>query len=514
MSSLTSRLAGLDRRVYAAVAVVVILLLGGIGGTLGYAAYQDSQPTSPTFNLKNGQKEVPLTQRLVLTLKRPAPVATVTSHFHIAPAVDGVLDASADRRTFTWTAAGPWADLTAYTVRVSQFSDDRGIAVRAGTWSFTTTIVPRVTALTTDSGTAIADNAELPLGSNLKVAFNAAMDATSVKLLANGNPVSLAWDADGKSAAFGTKGIPVGPLALSLGPGGHDTVGHALATDWAVTASLVFRINVHTTPLPYPALIQIPNDPGAWDQSGLQSANIVFESVAEGGITRFTAVFQQVPDKVGPVRSGRLISLKLTRHYHGRLFLSGTSQGTFGVLNSDPVPTFFDTQGYYYRTSDHRAPDNLYINADAIARAQTAGPPGFTLTTGTPKLSGGQPANDIKVPEHSTTFSLEQDSKTYLKTEDGHQFGDASIGQPLRISMVIVLRTQVTTTGIIEDVNGAHGLDYNIDGSGSADVYYQGLKYGAHWSSPDRGSPLVFTTDAGQAITLPSGLVWVEVVPG
>jgi len=280
-----------------------------------------------------------------------------------------------------------------------------------------------------------------------------------------------------------------------------------------VTASLVFKINVHTTPLPYPALIQIPNDPGAWDQSGLQSANLVFESVAEGGITRFTAVFQQVPDKVGPVRSGRLISIKLTRHYHGRLFLSGMSEGTFSVLNSDAVPTFFDTQGYYYRTSDHRAPDNLYINADAIVRAQT---PSFTYTlpAGSPKLTGGQPANDINVPEHSTTFSLDADSKTYLKTEGGHQFGDASIGQPLHISMVIVLRTQVTTTGIIEDVNGAHGLDYNIDGAGSADVYYQGQKYGAHWSSPDRSSPLVFTTDAGQPIAMPNGLVWVEVVPG
>ena len=47
-----------------------------------------------------------------------------------------------------------------------------------------------------------------------------------------------------------------------------------------------------------------------------------------------------------------------------------------------------------------------------------------------------------------------------------------------------------------------------------ADVYYQGQKYGAKWSSPDRGSPLVFTTDSGQPIALPTGLVWVDVVPG
>ena len=73
---------------YVAIAVMVILLLGGIGGTLGYAAYQDGQPTSPSFNLKNGQKEVPLAQKLVVSLKRPASLGNVESHFHIAPAVE------------------------------------------------------------------------------------------------------------------------------------------------------------------------------------------------------------------------------------------------------------------------------------------------------------------------------------------------------------------------------------------------------------------------------------------
>ncbi|HEY8642487.1 MAG TPA: hypothetical protein VIO84_06930, partial [Candidatus Dormibacteraeota bacterium] len=237
----------------AAVALVVILLLLAVGGTIGYAAYQDSRPSSPTFNLKNGQKEVPLAQVLVLTLKRPAPTNAVIAHFHISPSIDGQLSPALDRRTFIWTSNGPWADLTEYTVRVDQFPDDRGIAVRAALLKFTTTLVPRVVALTTDTGTAIADDAELPVGSNLKIAFNTAMDAASVKLLANGNPIQLTWDADGKTGAFGTKSLGVGPLAMTLGPGGRDTLGHALPTVWKVTANLVFRVQVHTVPVHYPA---------------------------------------------------------------------------------------------------------------------------------------------------------------------------------------------------------------------------------------------------------------------
>src|SRR5207248_2585950 len=153
----------------------------------------DRQPTQPSFNLKDGQKEVPLTETLVLTLKHPAPLAAVTASFHVAPAVEGHLDASLDRRTYTWSSTGPWADLTQYTVRFDQTPDDRSIAIRAATWRFTTTLVPRVVALTTDTGTAIADNAELPAGTNLKIAFNAEMDQAAVKVLGNGNPLALTW---------------------------------------------------------------------------------------------------------------------------------------------------------------------------------------------------------------------------------------------------------------------------------------------------------------------------------
>jgi hypothetical protein len=507
-------LAAVDRRVYAAVTLVAILVVLGVGGTLGYAVYRDSQPTSPSLNLKDGQKEVPLDQHLVLRLVRPAPTEAVSAAFHISPAVEGHLEPAADRLTFTWTSTGPWADLTDYTVRLDQLADDRKVAIRAAAWKFTTTIVPRVTALTNDSGTAIADDSELPAGSNLKLGFNEAMDAATVKVLANGNPLALGWDAEGKTAAFATAGIPVGPLALTLAAGGRDLLGHALSTDWKVTASLVFKVNIHTTPLKFPALLQVPNDPGAWDQSGLQAADMVFEYATEGGIPRFTAIFTNVPDKVGPVRSGRLISIKLTRHYHGQLFLSGMSEGTFGALNRDPVPTFFDTQGYFYRTSDHRAPDNLYINADAIQRAEgQVGLPDFALKTGRPGVSGGAPAGEVSVPEHSATYAFDADTKTYTKSEQGHRFGDTATGQPLRISMLIVMHMPVTVTGIIEDVNGARGLDYNTEAGGRADFYYQGLKYAGTWAAADRSSPFTFALDGGQQVSLPAGLVWVDAVP-
>src|SRR5207244_2702896 len=139
------------------------------------------------------------------------------------------------------------------TVRFDQVKDDRKIAILAASWSFTTTIVPRVTALTNDAGVAIADDADLPVGTNLHVVFNEAMEPGSVKLLANGNPVALSWEPQNDKAAFGTQGIAVGPLALTLGEGGKDVLGHPLPTSWKLTPNLVFKVTVHTLPLRAPA---------------------------------------------------------------------------------------------------------------------------------------------------------------------------------------------------------------------------------------------------------------------
>src|SRR5579864_153267 len=73
-----------------------------------------------------------------------------------------------------------------------------------------------------------------------------------------------------------------------------------------------------------PALVQIENLNDARPESGLSSANIVYEYSAEGGIGRFTVVYFSTPKgAVGPVRSARLISPVLVQLYGGTLVYSG-----------------------------------------------------------------------------------------------------------------------------------------------------------------------------------------------
>jgi hypothetical protein len=510
LSWITSKLAGTSSRAWALLAVAAVALLGAAGGG-GYFLYLDSVPTKTTFNVKDNQREVPLTQRITVTFSRPVALESMVSGLKVTPATDGKLTASKDLRSYTFEPTEPMKDLTQYTIQVAPPRATGAREVTPARLRFTTTLVPRVTALTTEVGAAVASNGEVPLNASLKLVFNAAMDASSVKVLLNTKPIDLTWAADGKSAGMKTQGLGVGPLDLAIAPGGRDLTNHPLSTDWNFHGTLVFSVSLHTVPLKYPALVQIPNDDyGARDQSGLQAADMVWEYETEGGITRLTAVFTRAADNVGPIRSGRLISFRLTRMYHGLLFFSGLSPGSFAALNADPVPSRFD--GGYYRSTDRYAPNNVYIKGDSVkADTEQVGLAPFTLKTGTPTLSGDAvPAFDV--PEHKSSYAFDPVTGTYTKTEEGRPMNEALLAQPLRISMVVVLHAPRIVTGIIEDFNGARGLDWNLEAGGNAEIYYRGQKVSVHWNG-SRTDPITFTLANGQELQLPNGLIWVDVVP-
>src|SRR5205807_9350336 len=123
--------------------------------------------------------------------------------------------------------------------------------------------------------------------------------------------------------------------------------------------------------------------------------------LAEGGITRLTAVFQNAPDVIGPMRSARYASLKLGRHYRGLLFQSGESQATRARAASDPTPQFFDQVGYQYRTNARYAPDNLLIGADRVLAAEGLYVlASYSIPQARPALSSSSGAGRATVVEH------------------------------------------------------------------------------------------------------------------
>ena len=494
-----------------AVGLAILVVLVGVGAFL---FYQNTLPTTLTTNFKSGQKDVPTDSRILLTFSRPVALAAIQAAFSIQPGADGAI-ASLDGGTqYSWSPTKGLNDLTTYTVTMKPLVDTSHHRVPGSTWTFTTLIVPHITSITGPTGTPLANGTEIDPGTNLKLNFNDAMEPITVKVTVGAQVVNLTWAKDDRSATISTAGIPSGPLQVQLSAGGRDQTGHLVPSNFTFNTGIYYHDREHTTALRYPALIQIPNDEFARDQNGLQAADIVWEYLAEGGITRLTAMYDNAPDLIGPMRSARFISLKLGRHYRGLLFQSGESQATAARAAQDPTPQFFDTIGYQFRAGPPRyAPDNLMITGSNVKAAQDnyfGGIAAFTIPKARPVLPAGGPRTSINVDEHYSVYNYDPGIGTYQKTEEGHAYSDASLGQPLRIEMLITLHTKEYLLNV-GDGHGAHIHDYDLDSSGRIDVFYKGMQYGGTWSSTDSHGPLTFTLDSGQALTLPPGLVWIDV---
>ncbi|MEA2655581.1 MAG: hypothetical protein QOI23_946 [Chloroflexota bacterium] len=488
---------------------VALAILFSIAG--GFVAYANTAPTSVTLNLRDGQANVATDVQLEFRFTRPVAMDTLQSALKITPSTDGTLRSLSGQTDFAWAPTGFFAQLTTYTVTISALTDLGRHPLKATAWTFTTTIQPRITSVTSGTST-IADGGEIDPAAPLQLNFNDAMDVSTVSVTAGAKAINLKWAADDRSATIATTGIPSGPLVIQLAAGARDQTGHPMSTAFTLNTGIYYHDREKTTALKYPALIQIPNDSFARDQNGLQAASLVFEYVAEGGITRLTAIFQNAPKVVGPMRSSRFISLKIARHYKGLLFQSGESQATASRAAGDPVPQFFDTVGYMYRTPARIAPDNLMIDGTMVKKAEARfGIAAFTLGKARQSLPGGAAATKIGVPEHYSTYAYDATFGTYQKTEEGHLYRDATSHQLVRIEMLILLHTQVQLLDV-GDGHGSHIHDYNLDSSGKIDIYYKGHRFSGTWSSTGAHKPLTFKLANGTPLSLPPGLAWIDVV--
>jgi hypothetical protein len=491
----------------AALAVTVCLLASACA--LGRAA-------SPvTMNVKDRQVEVPIDQTLRFDFGTAVNAAVAEAHISFKPVIDGAYNLLPGGASLTFEPLA-WNEGTTYRVRIAGFNDLKGNPIAARSWSFTTTVVPRVDSLHDDSGAPLGPGLQVEQGTHVNLVFNTPMSQAATMVTANGQPAQLTWSKDSLTATISTAGMPVGPLALAL-TAGQDLNSHSVVPGWQVQLDVAYIVHIATTHLPFPALVQIPNDGyGARPQVGIQAAAMVFEYQTEGSIQRMTVLYTDVPAVVGPTRSGRRISFRLVHHYHGNLFLSGLSNDMYAFLNANPITAWFDNPPGYFRDLNRAAPDNLMLRGDAVlADEQASGNPAFApLSYGSPDLGATTPAASFGVDEHRSSYTYDPNTGTYQKVEDGETMTDASLNKPDQIFMVLVVHTSEFLVPDIESGCCTHGRDFNLDSGGGLDIYYRGQHAAGTWSAADANSPLEFKNAAGTPISLPHGLVWVDVVGG
>ena len=314
-----------------------------------------------------------------------------------------------------------------------------------------------------------------------------------------------------------------------------------------------------------PAAVMVENHVDSRPPEGLSKADFVYEAVAEGGITRFLAIFycgaSAADVKVAPIRSSRVYFINWASEYGDRpLYVHVGGANDFGENGGskpageiDPrvnalgllekigwrIPGGNDYDaGYdasypiFFRNLERLGHPIAYehtmtISTDALfADAEKRGL-GFTAKDGTVWTKGFAPYNfvdseksqttatDIKFdfwsnqPDYSVEWKYDGANNQYLRFDGGSPHTDlGNNNTQLTAKNIIVM--MVKEIGPVDKEK--HMIEQNI-GSGTGYLFQGGSVTPINWQKNDQTSRTIFTTEDGKQINLIRGVTWVEAVP-
>ena len=280
-----------------------------------------------------------------------------------------------------------------------------------------------------------------------------------------------------------------------------------------------------------PMAVKISNAPPVVrPQHGLNSADLIFEHYAEGGLTRFTAVFYDSDaPQVGSIRSGRLIDLEIPKMYDAAFAFSGASGPVQQMLRNSTFSSRLIMENFGHG-GFQRIPDpnkaswhTLFADTRALrAVLEQRGEnlrPEFTtnMAFSTEPPPGGTPASSIEIQYIGTNafWQYEPASGHYLRWTDGAIHQDASTGEQVRVNNVIVLGAHHVETDILEDeVGGGHySIQIQICGEGPVSIFRNGQRFEGHWERDNELDMLTFYDENGQILPLSVGNSFFQLVP-
>lgn len=261
--------------------------------------------------------------------------------------------------------------------------------------------------------------------------------------------------------------------------------------------------------------IMIENSPDARPQSGLKDAGVIFEAVAEGGITRFIALYQEGrPGLIGPVRSVRPYYVEWAAGFDPAVAHIGGSARALSMIRSGSygvdMDQFFNA-GSFWRASDRYAPHNVYTNfdrMDALASAKGKTASAFTFAERVDeKKAKAATASHININVSSGVFDVNYDydaaSNSYIRKHGAVPHTDREGGQ-LQPKVVVALRVQMSHA--FEDGNREQ---ITTTGTGQGFIFQNGTVQEVTWSKTDAKSALNFTGADGKPVPLVRGQTWI-----
>ncbi|MFC4223828.1 DUF3048 domain-containing protein [Lysinibacter cavernae] len=261
--------------------------------------------------------------------------------------------------------------------------------------------------------------------------------------------------------------------------------------------------------------VKIDNHEEARPHYGLNSTDLVFEELVEGGLTRYVAVFQSsVPETVGPVRSIRPMDPDIISPMGGLVAYSGGADQFVAKMRDAPVVNILDDAGdpYFDRGVDRIAPHNLLLRAQEAVAAHADIPApqqqfAYSIDQGTSSAARlGAPVNSLSLtfsPERFPSWSWNAEAGVYLRSQEGS--ADVGMdGAQHQSTNVVVLKVPVERGDVPFT---------QLTGTGEAWFSSAGKTVQGSWAKGTRDEPLRFVDASGFTVQLAPGNTWIEMIP-
>ncbi|OGE76205.1 MAG: hypothetical protein A3C85_02200 [Candidatus Doudnabacteria bacterium RIFCSPHIGHO2_02_FULL_48_21] len=274
---------------------------------------------------------------------------------------------------------------------------------------------------------------------------------------------------------------------------------------------------------PFVAVIY-DNDPNARPQFGLSEASIVFETVAEGGITRMLAFFDkhQKITKIGPVRSARPYFVDWARGFGSALAHSGGSREALAQISSlgnafHDINEFFN-EHTFRRDTRRTAPHNLFTSSDLLQSFASGKAWPLEMQISPWAVSDEKAGENVQTtatsirvdfsyPQFVASYQYDVTNKNYIRSLGGRPDKDAINGQQITAKNVVIL---YTTSSVIDPK--LLTVDLITSGSGRAMVFTNGKVMQARWQKSGSAGELKIVDADGSSVVIGHGPTWIEVI--
>ena len=267
--------------------------------------------------------------------------------------------------------------------------------------------------------------------------------------------------------------------------------------------------------------VMINNHPKARPQSGLNQADIVYELLAEGDVTRFLAIFQsEQPEMIGPVRSSRDYYIELAKGYDSLYIAHGYSPEAKELLDQGYIDNLNGMQydgTLFKRESFRQAPHNSYISFENVLKgakernyAMEGEPePLAFLSKEDAKAIQGEDADSAMISYldnelFNVIYEYDAAREKYKRYSNGELTADYKSGEPVLLDNIFIAEADHKV------VDSAGRRDINLTSGGKGYLLQKGKVTEVKWENIDgRILPVLNGKQAG----LVPGKTWINIVP-